>query len=328
MNDGRVSAPADQSQASNVTVGPWGTELALRDPIPGIIEYGSLNMLAGASGVGKTCLLSWLLKQISLGLPVFGTPTQAPTKIGYLCADRSIRTARYWLQKADYTGLQTYSIAEDPTFVPSRLRNKALLITVLEECLTKMNLPPGALVVIDPIAIFMGGNLNDYQGCAVACIEIRRLLRTKQLTAIGTAHASKQKSDKKERYQRLQDRINGSGAQLGYGDTQMYLASPEETGAKYYTFRWHPHTAPPADFALGRDTAGMFVPWAESEEAAQENDTLALLPKDGTPLALAVLLEMAPATSRATLFRRLNALLNEGLIERPGEGLYKRKLLN
>ena len=107
MNDGRVSAPADQSQASNVTVGPWGTELALRDPIPGIIEYGSLNMLAGASGVGKTCLLSWLLKQISLGLPVFGTPTQAPTKIGYLCADRSIRTARYWLQKADYTGLQT-----------------------------------------------------------------------------------------------------------------------------------------------------------------------------------------------------------------------------
>lgn len=325
MNDARVSAPADQSQ---VITGPWGTELVLRDPIPGIIEYGSLNLFAGASGVGKTCLLSWLLKQIRDGQPVFGTPTQAPTKIGFLCADRSVRTARYWLAKADYQNLLTYSLAEDPKFVPGRLRNKALLVTILGECLDKMNMPAGGLVVIDPIAIFMGGNLNDYQGCAVACIEIRRLLRDRQLTAIGTAHASKQKGDKKERYQRLQDRINGSGAQLGYGDTQMYLASPEETGAKYYTFRWHPHTAPPADFPLGRDAAGMFVPWAESAEAALENDTLAILPKDGTTLTLAAIMDSSPAASRATVFRRLTELLNDGLIERPAEGLYKRKLFH
>lgn len=325
MNDSRVSAPADQSQ---VLRGPWGTERVLIDPIPGIIEYGSLNLFAGASGVGKTCLLSWLLKQIRDGQPVFQTPTQAPTKIGYFCADRSIRTARHWLQKAGYTDLQTYSLAEDPAFVPSRLRNKGLLITVLGECLDKLSLPPGALVVIDPIAIFMGGNLNDYQGCAVACLEIRRLLRDRQLTAIGTAHASKQKADKRERYTRLQDRINGSGAQLGYGDTQMYLAAPEETGQKYYTFRWHPHMSPPADFALGRDGQGLFVPWAESTEAAAENEVLQLVPKDGSPITFAELMQRCPEISRATLHRRLIDLLTDGLIERPADGVYKRKILH
>ena len=315
MNDDRVSESADQSQAS-------------LDPIPGIIEYQSLNLLAGASGVGKTCLLSWLLKQIRDGQPVFGTPTQPPPKIGYVCADRSVRTARYWLAKAGYTGLTLYSMVEDHLFQPARLRSKMQLTSILGESLDKLNLPPGGLAVVDPLALFLGGNLNDYQACAVACLEIRRECRKRQITLIGTAHASKQKSDKKERYQRLQDRINGSGAQLGYGDTQMYLASPEETGDKHYTFLWHPHSSPPAVFPLGRNAEGMFVPWAESQEAVQENVVYDTIPADGTPIAFAAILTLCSAISRATVFRRLNELLADGLIEKPAEGLYKRSKVN
>ena len=43
-----------------------------------------------------------------------------------------------------------------------------------------------------------GGNLLDYDTCAVACHEIRGILRTRGLTLVATAHASKLKADPKE----------------------------------------------------------------------------------------------------------------------------------
>ena len=296
------------------------------DPIPGILTYGSLNLLAGASGVGKTCLLSWLLTRLRDGLDVFGRPVNAPTKIGFVCADRGAVTAEYWMDKAGYPDLPLYSLADDPQFLPPRLRSRTLLTTILGECLDKLRLPPGSLAVVDPISLFLGGNLMDYQSCAVACIEIRRLCRARHLTLIGTAHASKQKSDKKEQYRRLQDRILGSAAQLGYGDTQMYLASPEETGEAFYSFLWHSHTSPPAVFPLGRNAEGLFIPWAESIEAAEEGNILANIPEDGTPVSYQLLLQLT-GVSRATLFRKLNDLIDAGILERAPDqaGWYQRR---
>ena len=297
------------------------------DPLPGIIHFGSINILAGSSGVGKTCLLAWLLTRFRDGLPLFGRPVNTPAKIGYISADRGGASARYWFVKAGYGTIPMYSFADDPQFAPTRLRNKLQLISVLDKAIDMLELPPRSLLAVDPIALFFG-NLNDYHTCAVACLEIRRLCTAKQITLIGLAHASKQKADKHDRYERLQDRINGSSAQLGYGDTQMYLASPQETGQKHYTFMWHPHTAPAEEFPLGRDAEGMFVPWATSIAAQQENEVYAAIPADQSIIPLATIIGLCTGISHATIFRRLKELTTEGLIEKAAEGQYRRAQVN
>ena len=294
------------------------------DPIPGIISFGSVNLLAGASGVGKTCLTATICTAMRDGAMLFGHPVNRPAAVGYVCADRGWTSAAYWLEKSGFRDIRFYSLADDPTFSPSRLRNKASLVGILGECLDKLNLPEGAFVVTDPLALFLGGNLNDYQSCAIALIEIRRLCTKKQMTLLGLAHASKQKADKREQYRRLQDRILGSSAQHGYGDTQMYLASPEETGEKFFTFLWHPHTAPAEIFPLGRNDQGMFIPWEGATQAAEEGAILAAIPEDYHTCVSWEYLLATSGASKSTLHRRLTELITEGLIERAVEGQYRR----
>lgn len=301
---------------------------AFPDPLPGVITYGSLNLLAGASGVGKTCLLAWFLTQLRDGCPVFGRKPNTPVKLGYIGADRGAGTARYWLDKAGYADIAFYSLADDDAFNTQRLRSKIHLIKILGECLDRLELPPGSLAAVDPVALFMGGNLNDYMNCALACLEMRRECRRRQITMIGTAHASKQKNDKADRYQRLQDRILGSSAQLGYGDTQLYLASPEETNERFYTFLWHSHTAPAEVFPLGRGADGMFLPWEQSVVAAEEGRVMETIPEDGSEIPLVTILGLCSDISKATVYRRLQQLIDLGLVERTGRGRYKRRKVN
>lgn len=307
---------------------PTARSQAFPDPIPEIIPFGSLNLLAGASGVGKTCLLAWLLTQLRDGCPIFGRKPNTPKKLGYIGADRGAATARYWLDKAGYHDIPFYSLADDDGFNTQRLRSKIHLIKILGECLDKLELPPGSLAVVDPLALFMGGNLNDYMNCALACLEMRRECRRRQITMIGTAHASKQKDDRRARYLRLEERILGSNAQLGYGDTQLYLASPEETQERFYTFLWRAHTAPPEVIPLGRGEDGMFLPWEQSIIAVQEGKVLEAVPADGSEVPLTTILEQCSEISRATVFRRLQQLVDLGLVERSGKGQYRRRRVN
>jgi len=271
--------------------------------------------------------MAWVLKRLKDGLPIFGREVNSPSKLGFICADRGYLTALYWLEKAGYPDVAFYSLADDVAFNTSRLRSKVTLIKILGECLDKLQLPPGALVVVDPLAIFMGGNLNDYMNCAVACLEMRRECSRRQITMIGTAHASKQKSDRKERYQRLQDRILGSSAQLGYADTQLYLASPEETSERFYTFLWHPHTAPAEVFPLGRSKEGLFVPWAESAQSEAETKILSVITTAAEGTAFADIL-IASEVPKTTAFRTLQDLVNDGRVLKVGHGRYQRPALN
>lgn len=308
--------------SASVTQFPSPGQLPFPDPIPGIIDFGTVNILAGASGVGKTCLLSTLLFRLKYGLEIFGRRSLAPPSIGLVCADRGARVARHWLEKAGYGDLPLYAMVEDLGFNTTRLRNKVQLVSVLEECIGKLSLPPGALVVVDPVTLFLG-NPNDYQGCAIACIEIRRMCQRLRITLIGTAHASKQKADTKSQYKRLQDRILGSAAQLGYGDTQMYLASPEETNEKFYSFLWHPHSSQAEVFALGRTRDGLFVDYAQGTQALEEGKILACIAESTEGTSFASIL-IQSEVSKATVYRYLQELVREGRIQKVAHGKYQR----
>jgi hypothetical protein len=304
---------------------------APRDPIPNYIPAYTINLLAGASGVGKTAFCaSTLAVNFRDNRPVFGHATSPLPAIGVINADRGWTTgAGEWFRRAGYSDVRYYSMADDPSFDPRRLRRKWDRPQLLIEFISRLQLPPESLVFVDPISLFLGGNLLDYDACACACHEIRKFQREAKLTSIATAHSSKLKTDQKERYARLQDRILGSTALLGYSDTQMYLASPEETDQPYYTFLLHSHLAPAEFYQLSRDEQGLFVNYAPADEG---NCTrlLLLFPLDETPVEFKDLVQVAAGIplSRATVARVLELLLARGRITRVKHGVYRRLTLD
>lgn len=301
-----------------------------RDPLPGILPYGGIHLLAGAPGCGKTALLATLLRSFRDGTPIFGHQPTPVSSIAFFGVDRSWDNTKGWFHRAGYPEIPYYSLADDPAFNKSRLRKRfdrtAILREVLDKFLAAGHLRPGGLVAVDPIALFLGGNLLDYDTCAVACLEIRDLLRSRALTLIGTAHASKQRGEK-DRYVRLQDRILGSAALYGFTDTQLYLATPEELEADHYVFLWCPHLAPAETFTLTRDTQGLFIPYdPQAGTRAAQQALLEALPM-GTPQTFGQIVDLAaPALglSRASIARYLKALLAAGVLQQPARGLYLR----
>ena len=289
-----------------------------------------INMFAGASGIGKTALLSTLVRNLRDHRPIFGHQPRSVSAIGVINADRGwLRGAGEWYKRAGFPEVRYYSLVDDRAFDVKRLRQKYNRPQLLFEMADTLQLPPGSVLIIDPISMYLGGNLLDYDSCAAACIEIHRWLDEHDITAICTAHSAKLKADKQERYARMQDQILGSTALLGYTDSQMYLASPEETGKPYYTFLLHSHMAPPEFHALERDEQGLFVPFSGADEGNCSR-VLALFPDDGATMAFRTLAELAGAIplSESTLKRVLAVLIERERVKKSKYGVYSRVVLH
>lgn len=308
------------------------------DPVPLVIPGGGISLLAAASGTGKTAFLASVLKRLAAGQPLFGHPVQTPAKIVVLSIDRSwVKSTGIWFERAEYTPAGIYALQDDRSFPKGKLRKREHRTGIFKECLAKLgHLPYGTVLVVDTITPFLGGNINDYDSCMVACSEIREICLDYGLTLIGTSHSSKQKNDKRERYLRLQDRIAGTMAQFGYTDTQMYLASPEECGEEdtgHYTFLWHPHLAPAETFKFTRGKDGLFlidpqavtIPEGDFLPDAKDYPWLPALMEllKGETKTLDILEHLDEwVVSRATLFRILAKLEKKGIIRQNGHGIW------
>ena len=302
---------------------------AFPDPIPSIIPFNSISLLAGAPSIGKTALLATLFKQLRDGHPVFGHQPSPLPGLGFINTDRAWRSgAGAWFDRVGYSDIPHYSLSDDDDFSPKRLRRKFDRTDLLFEFIDKLNLPPGSLVGVDPLALFLGGSLLDYDTCGVAIHEIQRHLKTRKLTLIATVHSGKLKADKKARYLRVQDQFIGSTAIFGFTDTQMYLASPAEISKPYYQFFWQPHLAPAELHSLERDDQGLFVSYVGADTGNQQR-IFSLLPANSVSIDFGSLVDLAlaikPPLSRITVKRCLDALLDLGKVERPAHGQYRRK---
>ena len=299
--------------------------LPYTDPLPGVLPFTGISLLAGAPNVGKTALIAGILRDLRDGRPIFGRQPSPIAAIGYINADRSwVRGSGVWFERVGYPEIAQYTMSDDPAFNPKRLRKKHERTDILSAMIDLLQLPPHSLIVVDPIALFLGGNLLSYDDCAVACHEIRAYLRLRQYTLLATAHSAKIKADKKERYMRLQDQILGSTAIFGFSDTMMYLAAPQETGKPYFSFLWHPHQSPAEVFQLEQDSQGLFQIYTGADSANQ-NRVLALFPTDGSVITFKILVELAEQypLSRATVARVLEALVEAEKVEKVDRGLYR-----
>lgn len=304
---------------------PLLCQVPYNDPLPGILPLGAISLLAGAPNVGKTALLASILRDFRDQRLIYGRQPNPVAGIGYINADRSwARGSGIWFDRVGYPDIPQYTMSDDSSFDPKRLRKKHERTDILASFIDRLRLPPYSLIIVDPMALFLGGNLLNYDDCAVACHEIRAYLRLRRYTLFGTAHAAKIKADKKERYMRLQDQVLGSTAISGFTDTMMYLASPQETGKPYFTFLWHPHSAPAEEFYLEQDDQGLFVPYT-GVDSENQGRVLRLFPADGAPITLVALVEAAEQypLSRATVKRVLDRLIELEKVERAGYGLYR-----
>lgn len=310
-------------------------------PLPPILLGGTINLFAAAPGTGKSTWLAWFSRQLQSRTPLWGHQWGHVPWQGIICADRSwTESTSRWFELEGMGTIPAYSLQDDRSFAKARLRHRHQRIAVFEHCLKQLSpekngkFPSGSLIYVDPLALFLGGNLLDYDTCLVACSELRELCMDREITVIGTAHSSKQRADKRDRYHRLQDRILGSTALFGYTDTQMFLAAPGEVDESidHYVYLWHPHHAPPATFRFDRDKDGRFVPGTciEGGTTIPEGPSefpewlQTVLNEPRTFLELVVLAaDQLPPYSRATLNRRLAALKREGRVQQPKHGYWQ-----
>jgi hypothetical protein len=298
------------------------------DIIPGIIPAKSVTLLAGAAGVGKTTLIAEWCARARDGRSIFGHAVTKPTFVGVLVADRKWSSHRQWFDAAGFADIPHYSYQDDLTLDWNRFLVKQQLIPLLEHGLNKLQAPRGSLIVVDPISMFVPGNLIDYKTTAIGLGWINRWVEAAGITIVGTAHMSKQKGDSKDRYKRPQDRILGSAALAGFTDTQMYLLGPEDLDEEYYGFGWIPHHAPAATYELTRDVdTGLFIPYFNHDK---DQDLLGILngiPEETNGIPTKDVIDFAGETlrlPRSTVYRYLQELKKLTYLKQPKPGRWYR----
>lgn len=298
------------------------------DPIPTILPFGSLSMLAGASGVGKTAFIAECARRMRDGASVCWHETNAPTAVGIIVGDRKWADHRQWFDAVGFPDILHYSLRDDLSFNWDQLHSRTEIVNVFKRSLDKLKLPAGGLLILDPISLFIAGNLNDYKTSAISMAKLDRELTARKLTTIGIAHTAKQKGDKKDRYIRPQDRILGSTALLGFTDTPIYILGPEEVDSDYYEVGWIPHHAQAETFQFSRHPeTGLFVPYA----APNEEENLRHLHKYITEATAGTrtkdILEFGTdqlGVSQRTMHVYLGKLELKGKIQKISRGIWRR----
>ncbi len=301
------------------------------DPIPGIITFGTINIFAGAPGVGKTAMIVDWMARMASGRTVWGHPTNCPTGFYYIAADRQWNSHSKWLELAglDPSKINHYSIADDDKLDLTQISNPNAALDFFASCLMGLNPQPGGFLVVDPGSpLFIAGSPNSSRDVARSLLSFSRIARAQKLTILFSAHFGKQSGDVKDRYVRPQDRIAGSVAFSGFSDTQIYLVDPEPANDQpYHIMGWVPRHSAPAEFHCVRGSNGLFVPHNVMTEDEQTQRVLDAFDKDNEVVSLNDMVLRCSERHgyhRMLVRRTLDRLLKHRRVMKIGRGRWQR----
>ena len=243
------------------------------DVIEHVVPSHETSILAGASGAGKTTLLMHIIKQLQNNSTVFGHAITPDLKIGFIAADR---TWEAYKKLASTVGVDVEKLThiraliDDDKIDTRTLESNPSII--LYNLLNEMVQKGCQLVIVDPLAVLLGCDLNKYHVVAARLIALNRYCRLNGVTVLGTHHATKARTE--SGFKRPQDRINGSGALLGFTSTQLFLAAADETGSEYTEWHIISHHAKPKCIHLKRtEDTGTFYECDPLKDLAQQQLT-------------------------------------------------------
>lgn len=302
------------------------------DPIPGIIPFGTVTLFGGAPGAGKTTmLLDWCARWQD-GRTIWGKKTNKPNGIYYLAADRKWESYTRLMESLKLPDLQLHALSVADLYAEdidlrSLLKDAKHGHEALLYCIKKMQIPKGALLIIEPMALFIQGDLNKMRDVIISLLRLGALTRELGITIIATMHFGKQRQ---EGYVRHQDKIAGSTAFAGYSDTQVFLVPPDGPKDPWYLLGWNPRDQEGEEFKVARGETGLFIPFEPPEMSDTELRILSLFP-ELDPITRADIFTRAdeagtPVTAR-TLDRSLKALVTLGRVIRVEQGTYRRALV-
>ena len=289
---------------------------------------GEVSILSGGSGAGKTtllmqCLGCWQQGKLFAG---FSGPAQ---QFGLLAADRAMSSYHKIAAQTGITNMFVRSLVDDHSIRVSDLESNPfrLLFTLLDSI--RKELPkPESLIMVDPLMVFLGVDLNKYHLVASRLLQINRWCKDNQVCLIGTHHATKARTD--WGFKRPQDRIAGSSALLGFTSTQGFLATPEEIDEKHFEWTIVSHHHAPTTLRLVRNDGALFQvlgAWPQTDApplnplGANAQLVWNALLSNG-PLSRKALidsLEMSPSS----VDRSLQLLLDQHFVTKVGYGQYQ-----
>lgn len=298
------------------------------DLIPGVITGGSVNLFSGAPGVGKTSFIAEWCRRFRDGKTICGRPTRIPAGgIGIIAGDRSWQTHGHWFELAGFPDIPNYSIVDVEQFNVEQLNNNAQLLSLIEGMAKVIGLKTDCLLIIDPISMFIPGDLMKYKTTGVGMMKLGRMCSRLGMTIIGIAHMAKQKGGDHQ-YQRSQDRLLGSTALTAFSNTAMTLERNEDSMDDLFDFQWHPHLQPPETFQFYQDDRGLFAPYYEPDREAILASLLAIIP-DSVGGARTAEIHQACRTQhigipRSSFYWYLKQLLKDGKIAKVCHGFWRK----
>lgn len=273
-----------------------------------------LSILTGASGAGKTTLITQALRALERGedFPIMFPPTVKT--VGMIIADRTVEETQTRFKHLGITTCSLYGLADDHTLPLSMLDNPAKLFgEVVSRC------GKHDAYILDPMMLFMEGSAIDYRTVARSLIRMARYVIQNNLTLLCTHHTTKSRSDFS--FMRPQDRISGSAAFQGYSGTQLVLIEGKEQGLDYDKLIIVPHLSPPEEYRLCRGEDGYFI-----TQQSQAKNLINVLLKMFSGLYM----KKEDFKSQAALLGLANDevedLIDSGHVVRPGPRGYLQKV--
>lgn len=304
-------------------------------PIPGVLDWGTVNLFGGSPHAGKTIELAEIAVRIRDGRPVFGHAT-IPVPIGIIITDHFWEKTGQWFAKVGWPGIPHVSLRDhDIGKIAWRrfMREPEERQRVLRLALTKLALPPGGLVFLDLGQPFITDKINDYAEVTAGIVQLAEITRFEfELTAAATIHMNKQKQG--QQYMKLQERFAGSAAFVGLSDTILALESHEDTNDVFKRLTIQSRELPKEEHLIVHDPeTGLFVPYTgvapESAIPASDRPTLllSLIPDDGIDRDdwYRLALDKGHVRSLPTFKRAVETLFKRGLIRRDAWGHYVKK---
>ncbi len=282
--------------------------------IESIIPCGSVNLLGGASGSGKSRLSFQGMKEIQQCKTLFGYKCLFPVHQEYIAFDRTIESIYTTLNNMEIhlgdISLKSYVLNQSTPTIDSTIISK--------DC---------NLLWVDGIECLIE-KLIDFRSVGQKVRELVRFADLHKVSIIALMGMAKMKES--ERYTNSREELIGSTAWGRFSDTIFTLGSEGDNICKERTLKILPRNDAPATKILTFDSKGHLVEIVTNDDPPSVTIVLKIFADHPTQLTTSELIGYASdaGISESSTKKAIDYLLNQGKIRKCKQGVYEKSYIS